>query len=434
MFFSSGMAMMIQFIFFPILSRIYSPEDYGIFGIFNFYAGTIGIACVLGYNQAFVLSKTEQEFRNLFRLSLRSTTVLSTFAIVLFIVCGKWLMHLLDHDKLGNWIYAAAPVGFLIAIDRIQIDWAIRDKAYKRQTAVGSTMTFISRLFNVGYGTFISASPAGLILTHALYYLSNILSYVSYVLKHPREVYFHRSKREEIMETAEIYKAYPSFMYWGNLIQIASNTAPAALLPFAGYSLAETGFFAYSHLLLDLPLRLMGSGISSVYLQKATELIRRSDQELRDQTWKVLKMMIVIASIFLLIISNAGSWIYTVFLGSQWTTAGDAAQILVYFFYFRMVSTPLSGIFNLLKKERELFFFHLITAILRIVAIPLGGMLQLTFLELMMLFSAINACAFIYLARRIFELVEISLWKTLTWIMIPCVLCILVFVLRMING
>ncbi|MGC6531928.1 MAG: oligosaccharide flippase family protein [Flavobacteriales bacterium] len=62
MFTASAGGMAIQFLFMPLLSRIYDPEAYGQFGVFNAVLVVLGTAATLGYNQAFVLPKSETAF------------------------------------------------------------------------------------------------------------------------------------------------------------------------------------------------------------------------------------------------------------------------------------------------------------------------------------------------------------------------------------
>jgi O-antigen/teichoic acid export membrane protein len=89
MFSSSGLSIAIQFLFFPILARIYSPEEYGLFGVFNFYTTALGTAVTLGYSQAFVLPQSERSFAALLRLTLWLAAGLSTVFFSLDGVCRQ---------------------------------------------------------------------------------------------------------------------------------------------------------------------------------------------------------------------------------------------------------------------------------------------------------------------------------------------------------
>ncbi len=416
MFASSGISIIIQFIFFTILARIYSPVVYGIFGVFNVYVSTLGNAATLGYNQAFVLPKSDREFSALLRLTLWIVISFSVVVFVISLVAGKAITAYFDHEEIGDWVYWIAPTMMLLAFDRITADWAIRKKEFKKQTIWSTTTTLVVKSFNVCYGLCVSATTAGLVYTTILQHLLRVIFYAWLIIDDFGHKMKDRFTKLELMGVARTYKEYPLYVYWGNVINIFSNNLPAALLPTLGFGMQYVGFFTYSLIVLDLPIRMLGSGVSSVFQQKATELAEHRKSELPELTWKLFKGIFLISIVFSFIIFLSGESLYVLLLQEKWREAGMLAEILVLFYFFRMISSPLSSLYNVLRKEKELFIFQVILTIVRFGSLIIGSYFTHDFLVLMTIYSVINALMYLVFCLRMFILLEFPVTKVLGYV------------------
>jgi O-antigen/teichoic acid export membrane protein len=418
MFASSGISILIQFVFFYILSRIYSPEVYGLFAIFNFYIGIVGNAVSLGYNQAFVLPKKDLEFSALLRLTIWVTLFTSSIFFVIALLFGKSIMHLFGHDALGNWVYWIAPVSLVMGLDRITTDWAIRNKEFRGQTLWSTTTTLGAKIFNTLYGMKISPTAAGLVFTTGLQYLSRMIAFCLFILKDFKVQFAKRFSWDELKSVARSYKEFPLYIYWGNLINILSNNLPAALLTPLGYSLGEVGYYSYSLIVLDLPIRLLGAGVSSVYMQKAADLAHNRMEDLVKQTWRLYKNMVFVCLLFSAIIIAAGEPLYLLLLENEWAEAGRVAEVLIIFYFFRMISSPLSSLFSVLRKENQFFVFHIALTAVRILSLATGAWFKLNFLELMWTYSIANALMYFIFCVWIFRLIHYPMMKVIVFTLV----------------
>jgi O-antigen/teichoic acid export membrane protein len=415
MFSSSGLSIAIQFLFFPLLARIYSPEEYGVFGVFNFYTTALGSAVTLGYSQAFVLPSTERSFGALLRLTLWLTVGISAAFFLFTCVAGGWMLSVFKHEQLGAWVYFIAPVGLFMALDRVMGDWAIRQKEFKKQMVVSTSITAATKIFNVLYGVFHSPVASGLMLTAFLQHFLRTLGYGKWVIASTLHHFRQRFSWNELKSIGREYKAFPLFMYWGGFINILSNNFPSALLPRLGFGWNTVGFYNYSLLVLDIPLRLFGAGITSVFTQKAAELSKQDAQALGLATWKLFKYLTVVSFFFLLGMNLLGEWLYRIAFGAQWAEAGKAAEILSVYYFFRMLSAPLTALFNILRKEKEFLIFQVGLMVVRAASLWIGSLFTHSFLELMVYFTVANAVAYLVLCGWLARLVSLPASRLVIW-------------------
>ena len=417
MFASSGISILIQFVFFTVLARIYSPLVYGIFGVFNVYVSTLGNAATLGYNQAFVLPKSDREFSALLRLTGWIAIIFSIIVFIISLIAGKTIIGYFNHDEIGHWVYWIAPTMLLLSFDRITADWAIRNKEFRKQTLWSTSTTLMVKSFNVWYGAYVSATTAGLVYTTLLQHLLRAVFYAWFIIHDFSRKMSDRFTRRELMHVARIYKEYPLYIYWGNVINIFSNNLPAAMLPALGFAMNYVGFYTYSLIVLDIPIRMLGAGVSSVFLQKATELSDKRREELPLLTWKLFKGIFWISILISVIIYLTGELVYAWLLEEKWREAGMLAEILVLFYFFRMISSPISSLYHVLRKEREFFAFQLLLTAVRFGALLIGSYLTANFLELMTIYSAANALLYLLFCIRIFGLIKFSPAKVLSYVL-----------------
>ncbi len=423
MFASSGISILIQFAFFTILARIYSPAVYGVFGIFNVYVSTLGNTASLSYNQAFVIPGSKREFSVLLRLTLWITLIISFVITIITFCAGKIILEIFSHEELGNWIYWVGPTSFLLALDRISSDWAIRNKEFKKQTKWSIGITLSSKIFNVAFGILVSASTAGLVFTTMLQHLLRAMAYAGFVIVDFRERMRERFSVEELKKIARSFKEFPLFINWGNLINIFSNNLPAAMLTPLGFAIDNVGFYTYSLIVLDLPIRMLGAGVTSVFMQKAAELARDRMHELAAITWKLYRTILLISLLFSFIVFVFGEKMYLLLLNERWGEAGRAAEVLIIFYFFRMISSPLTSLFNILRKEKQYFLFQMILLVFRIGAMLIGAYFTSDFITLMLIYSLVNAFVYFVLCLWIFKLIHVSMLKVTLFTLGSSILC-----------
>lgn len=413
MFSASAGGMVVQFLFMPLLSRVYDPEAYGIFGIFNSVLVILGMASMLGYNQAFVLPKTESRFRAMLSVTLRSGLLVGGVLTVLTLVAIPWLGEWKFTKDLGLWWLALGPLLILLVCDRLLLDWSIRDKAFKGQSVWSIPVTLASKGFNLGYGHFVTATADGHLLTSGLNYLLRIGVYFRWVIPNAAQRLRTRSTKSERDAIRKDFADYPRYTMWSNLLNTASNYIPVLILPLMLEDVATAAYYTFALIVLDLPVRLLSSGITPVYMNKAAEVQANRPQELGPLTFKLFRNLVVIAAVAMGLLYALGEPAYAFVFGEKWRLAGQGAEWLSIYYFFRLVSSPISPVINIVRKEHEVLHFQIGLFVMRVVSLLPGFFMDLDFVSLMLLFSIGNAISFAAFTHRVFALINYRPWAAL---------------------
>lgn len=81
----------------PMLSRIYTPEEFGVFAIFSSIASALAVVATFRYELAIMLPEKSVSAANLLRLSFLITLLLSTFLFFLYSPVQPAHTHLAVH-------------------------------------------------------------------------------------------------------------------------------------------------------------------------------------------------------------------------------------------------------------------------------------------------------------------------------------------------
>ncbi|MBL7944189.1 MAG: hypothetical protein JNM00_15570 [Flavobacteriales bacterium] len=415
----SGAGILIQLLAAPIIARIYQNTDvYGLFGVFSVYTNTLGGMAMLGYNMAFVLPSDERGFIRVLKLSIWIAALWCLLVSLVFIVGGQPLGSVLQMDGLGIWLYMIGPVAFLVAIDRILNDWSVRQRQFRQATIYGTTNMFANKGFNIVYGKYVSNHVDGLLWTHLLNYVLNPFLSAVFVVKNFRKTLLTKVSAAELKATAIEYVHYPRFFFWGSSVQVLSASLPSVLLPVLGYGLGAAALFNWAIMVLELPLRMMGSGVSSVFLNKSAEIVRQRPEELAHHSRKLFKAMLVLTSVSMSILYVLGEPLFAFMLGNTWREAGTIASILSLYYFFRLLSVPLSVLFGVLRREREFFYYHMLIFGVRILSLVAGAAYTDDLFALMTWFSIANAAVYVVFTLRVLVLSGIAFRSALSMLMV----------------
>ena len=115
----------------PILTRIYTPEDFGIFAIFLAITLIIGSIANGRYELAIMIPKKDEDAINIFALGFIITTSISLLLLVLVLIFQRYFIFLLKNEEIGVWLYFVPISVFFFGIFNILNYFNNRKKNYK---------------------------------------------------------------------------------------------------------------------------------------------------------------------------------------------------------------------------------------------------------------------------------------------------------------
>lgn len=339
------LAQLIPILLQPILSRIYTPEEFGTFTIYLSIIGMLAPAANLKYEGAIILPESDKKASALAIGSILISFVFSLIWLLIFILFDEQIIHTFKFSpSIKIWLLLI-PLGvFIISSSRVFNYWLIRKKAFKASSInklVRRSSEGISQ-FGIGYLT----KHQGLIIGNLIGELLNFL--VSFKQSIRNKLSFKNISSSDIKEQLRRYKDFPLYSSVPSLMNSISLFLPAIIVN-QYYTLELTGQFGFSRQLLSVPLAFISIAISQVLLQKIAESSKLK-KKILPLIFKITILLAALSSVGIIVLELFGIELFKWVFGEKWETAGRLSQILVFSYAIKFVVSPLTAIFTALEK------------------------------------------------------------------------------------
>lgn len=332
----------------PILTRLYSPDDFGVLSVYSAILNTLLAIVSLRYEMAIPLPVKDEDAINLVALAFGISLLVSSVTGIVIGIYGYQLAVWVNVPKLQPYLWLL-PFGlFVTGIYQMLSYWAIRKKAFQGLAKTKLNQSFSQSIVQIGLGL-LKVGPVGLLLGHLSGQSGGIGTLSTSLFGGKHDLIAGVSWRG-VRRVAERYKRFPIILSWSALFNTLGQQLPALLLA-TFYGLDVAGWFAVSERVSRAPARLVGMAIAQVYLGEAANLIKENpaglERTFASITWKLL----LFGGIPILVIGTASPWVFPIIFGSEWYQAGKILQLMSLSVAAQFVVAPLSQTAILFERQ-----------------------------------------------------------------------------------
>ncbi len=320
----SGLAYAIPLLALPILSRLYSPEQFGVVGSVTALAALSALFLTLRYELAIVLPQDDQEAE----IIAAVTSAMALAAIVPMTVVLWALAAVLggsgsDVDRVlevASWIppYAIligwTQVGTCLA-NRYRMYPSIASASVSQQVGIAGLAALLGVVARGGSGLVV-ARVAGQALAVAIFVAAHLrwMRRLPALLRDPRRLALLR----------EHYR-FPVFNVPYSLLGTFSREA--LVLLFTGFgNLAAAGHYGLARLLLMAPASLLSASLSQLFYREAAS--SAGSDAFAGFTFELQRVSVVLGALPFGYLAIFGPEILSIAFGDRWLEAGRYAALL----------------------------------------------------------------------------------------------------------
>lgn len=328
----------------PLLTRIYSPEDFGLIAL---YISLVSIVCVVStcrYEMAIMLPKDETEVNSVTKLLLCLSISIALIALLVVIFFGREISLFLGDERLENWLFLLPISVFLSALSQTFYYLLIRNGEFK-QLAKNKIVASVSNVsVQLGVGSTLH-SPVGLLL-------GNIagVTFASLVIVRSKLINkYYNFQNTDITSAAKKYKNFPKYDVPSVLINLFANQLPLLILG-KYFGTSVLGAYSFMYRILMAPVNLLSNSVLDVFKQKATYDYNET-QNCRSVYIYTFKKLVIMATPIFLVLGLFAPEIFELVFGKNWRTAGVFAQVMSPMFFLSFIANPLSYTFFIAGKQ-----------------------------------------------------------------------------------
>ncbi len=116
----------------PVLTRLYGPEDFGVWALYMSITSIISIIACLRYDYSIMLPESEEEAVNLLGLSFLAALAVTGLTIPFIWYFQTWIVDLLNAPQIGTYLWLVPPFVFVNGVFLALNQWNSRTKLFKR--------------------------------------------------------------------------------------------------------------------------------------------------------------------------------------------------------------------------------------------------------------------------------------------------------------
>jgi len=364
----SAIAQSIPILVSPVLSRLYTPEDFGILGLFTSLIMITAIVSTLRYETAILLPEKDEDAFAIVHLCLALQAAFSILTFIVILLFNNAIAKLLGASGLAPWLYLLPITALFSAFYQTLTSWLNRIKSYKTiaSSKVAQTLT------NSGIGLllgFLGFTPAGLIIGRFGGWISaSMILFKNDLMNFKKYKFKKQFKLIKLM--ALKYKDFPKYNLTIALVNIFSFMMPIFLLS-SFFSPAIVGIYTFSYRLIKIPMGIVTESVAKVFLQKASsEFNQKGDtSQLVRMAYKNLFKLAIVPFTLLFFLAPI---LFEIVFGDNWSEAGRYTQAMTPWLFMNFLNRPISSLVSVLNKQKSLMYYQIFLLIARFLALYAG--------------------------------------------------------------
>jgi O-antigen/teichoic acid export membrane protein len=328
----------------PLLTRIFSPTELGVYALILTAESLFGSIICGRYDVSIVSEQDTKKVYSLIKLS-----VLITFIFSLIVSIGYGSFYFIFNEEYRIYSYAIVFIFVMLVLNgliRILEAYNNRNKEYKIISSVYVLKSFFQNLGSVILG-FLKLGVFGLLLSHTVGMLFGFKRQSISIMPLIKKIW--DSSKSEMKEVMKSHYRQPLYSVPANFANRFSY-ASISLIVESLFGLEVLGLYSISYKMLGLPLTVLSNNVAKVFYQEASREYDKTGRFIKSFKRTSIFLTLITIPLVLLLYFLAPKAFELVF-GPEWYEAGVFVQFLAPMFGIRLIVNTIAYGLQVVKKQ-----------------------------------------------------------------------------------
>ena len=348
----------------PILTRLYSPEDFGLLALYMSITGVLQVILSMHYERAIPLSENINHAMALLKLCLFIVFLISLLSLCVVILFRHTFAIWVGAPAFANYLWMMPISLFLIGSFNTFNFWCIREGSFSLIGKARLKQVLASLVVQ------ISGSSQGSLALIGGQVANQVMGMSSLGAKPLRMSEFKSVGFADMRKVLIRFRRFPMYSTWASLLNSFSTRLPTLFFVIL-FGPAVAGFYAITNRVLRAPANVFASALNNVFLKSAATAHR--DGNLRQLTLETYKNCALMAMPLLFLLAIISPELFAIVFGEQWVMAGFFARWVTILVFFSVVAAPLTQLFIIYEKQPTYLVYQVILLICRALGIIAGA-------------------------------------------------------------
>ena len=354
----------ISFLTVPIFTRLYGAEILGVWAFLNSIYLFVNSFSDLGLTFSIMTQSDEKKREKVYKIV---STIVIFISIIISAIIGIIYGFFKNNDTGLNLIFLI--IYSIIAIFTLQqtqicYTWLNRKEEYN--------VLMKNPLINNAFFGIIAIILAVIGLKEYGYYIGwlagqviTLLHMKKYLPKGIINIDLKEYK-EALIENKEFLK----YQLPTNILNVFKNQLPTFIIKsFFGNTIL--GYYSITLKILNIPITLLGNAVGRVFFQESSEMVNKG-KPIGEFTYRSITKMMKIGIFPMILLISFGKIAVEIFLGKDWSTAGDMLKIIAFQTYFIFLTASVQGISINLNKQNYVMYTYIAQIIEILISFVIG--------------------------------------------------------------
>ncbi|MGE6716268.1 lipopolysaccharide biosynthesis protein [Peribacillus frigoritolerans] len=383
----------------PILTRIFTPTELGVYALILTAESLFGSIICGRYDASIVSEPNKKNIYPIIKLSVLITLIFSIIASL-----GYGFFYFVMEEEYRSYSYAIIFIFVMLVLNgliRILEAYNNRYKEYKVMTSVYVLRTSVQNFGTVILG-FLKFSVFGMLISHTAGMFFGFKKQSTTIKPHLNEIW--ASSKSEMVAVMKSHYRQPLY---SAPAMFANRFSYASIMLFVEslFGLTALGFYSISYKVLGLPLTVMSNNIAKVFFQEASREYDETGKFINSFK-KTSIILFLIAIPMVLSLYFLAPFAFEIVFGSGWNQAGVYVQILAPMFGIRLIVNTVAFGLQVVKKQHLELGLQLLFIIASISCFIIAKLMALNINQYLMsitvLFSLIYIIYYLFVMKYAF--------------------------------
>ena len=358
---ATAIAQVVSYAAMPILTRLFSAEDYSLLALF--FSWLLPFVVVSTLRIEFSIPDAESLSDALIRRNMAKKVSAYLSLFLLLVLLALWLVGVID-----NAVLLLLPLGvFLTAWVQVYNFYSTRSGEF----ALNSWVRIIGNVgisgisLCIGYFAYLSY---GLVIGYLLGQLVSLILFLVFTKRPPEEKTLPQTSIHPT--SLSRFSKYIFFNMPNGLVEVLQLSLMVFFLN-GTFGAAVTGAFYLCWRILQAPAALISSTIFLSQYSTASEL-HRSGQPFHRMIASTSLILLLLSLPAMIVVVMYGPELFSYVFGSEWVQAGEFASILIVYFVLNFITVPFNYVPLIKGKQKSLLLLSTLDLLFRFVGFFVG--------------------------------------------------------------
>ena len=359
----SVLAQLLLLLVSPLLTRLYPPVAFGLFGMITGIMSAPGAAANFRFDQVIMLPRSRRSASTALSLSLILPGVFALLVTLLALAARGWL----ERRGLADLLWYGGPWLLAYAGQQALAQWMIRG-GYRVWTAVAQVVRSAAVVICQIAFSFLGLGGQGLLLGLLV---GQVLAVAVLLPRARPRIELHRRGLARMRALIRRHANFPLYGTPQSFFESLTSQLPPTLIGLL-LGVADAGQYWLAVRILTVPSGIVESALYNAFYRKLAEDHRQGRSHLVSVT-RLSLALAALGAVPMLIFAAFGPEIFSMVFGAVWRHAGEDARWLAIWSFTAVVSIPWATVVPVLGLQRPYLVYSAVTAVIRLGTIAIAG-------------------------------------------------------------